>query len=251
MPHGLPHCVDRPRRSRRMPHPVIALVLSMTSTLGTAPSSEVSVRYDPAGSPRAEQARKLLKESGALKTRIRVPQPVKVVAKDCGSPEAIWDHGERRITICYQLVDKVRTTMKGIAETEEVDSAAAAARMDGALSVLFHHQLGHALTTLNGMRDSEGQADRFAALTLAADAPKRVVSAAEARHLLAGHTGVDHLSGLTQSATFACLLYGSDPGKHAEIAKGGWVPAERAPSCADEYARVKTALGSMAVKAGT
>ncbi|MEO3790971.1 DUF4344 domain-containing metallopeptidase [Nonomuraea sp. B10E15] len=234
-----------------MPHPVIALVLSMTSTLGTAPPSEVSVRYDPAGSPRAEQARKLLKDSGALKTKIRVPRPVKVVAKDCGSPRAIWDHAERRMTICYQLVDKVRTTMKGIAETEEVDAKDAAARMDGALSMLFHHQLGHALTTLNGMPDSEGQADQFAALTLAADAPKRVVSAAEARHLLAGHTGVDHLSGLTQSATFACLLYGSDPGKHAEIARGGWVPAERAPSCADEYARVRTALGSMAVKAGT
>ncbi|TDC05135.1 hypothetical protein E1267_20505 [Nonomuraea longispora] len=239
-----------PRRSRRMPHPLIALVLSMTSTLGTAPSAEVSVRYELAGSPRAEQARKLLRDSDALKTKIKVPQPVKVVAKDCGSPEALWDHAERRITICYQLVDEVRRTMKGIAETEEVGSGAASARMDGALSVVFHHQLGHALTTLNGMRDSEGQADQFAALTLAADAPKRVVPAAEARHLLAGHTGVDHLSGPTESATFACLLYGSDPVKHAEIAKGGWVPAERAPSCADEYARVNTALGSMAVKAG-
>ncbi|MEV0389615.1 DUF4344 domain-containing metallopeptidase [Nonomuraea sp. NPDC050643] len=234
-----------------MPHPVIALVLSMTSTLGAAPAPELSVRYERPDSPRAEQAKRLLKESGALKTGIRLPQPVKVVARDCDEPATSWNHDEREITICYSLVDKVRRTMKGLAETEETDPRAAAARMDGALAVLFHHQLGHALTTLNGMQDSDGQADQFAALTLTADAPKRVVPAAEARHLLAGHTGIDHLSGLDASAAFTCLLYGADPAKYGRIAESGWVPAERAPSCTGEYNRVKAAIGSMAVKAGS
>ncbi|MGN9838440.1 DUF4344 domain-containing metallopeptidase [Nonomuraea sp. H19] len=232
-----------------MPHPLIALVLSMTSTLGTAPSPELTVRYEPAGSPRAEQARQLLKDSEALKTEIKLPQPVKVVARDCDRAAATWDREERRITICYSLVDNVRRTLTGISETEEADSRTTHARIDAALAVLFHHQLGHALATMNGLADGEEQADQFAALTLASDAPKRVVRAAEARHLLAGHAGVDHLSGLAESATFACLLYGGDPAKYAAIARGGWVPAERAPSCADEYNRVKSAIGSMAVKA--
>jgi hypothetical protein len=234
-----------------MPHPVIALVLSMTSTLGAAPSPELSVRYERPDSAQAEQARKLLKDSGTLKTRIRLPKPVKVVVRDCDSPSAAWDREGRRITICYSLVDQVRRTMTGLSQTEEADARTTDARMDGALAVLFHHQLGHALSSLNGLEDSHAQADRFAALTLAADTPERVVAAAEARHLLAGHTGIDHLSGLAESATFACLLYGSDTGKHARIAQGGWVPAERAPSCADEYQRVKSAIGSMAVKVGT
>ncbi|MEV6032291.1 DUF4344 domain-containing metallopeptidase [Nonomuraea sp. NPDC052116] len=234
-----------------MPHPLIALVLSMTSTLGAAPSSDLSVRYEQPGSPGAEQARKLLKDGETLKTRIRLPASVKVVARDCDAPEATWDLEERRITICYQLVDKVRHVMDGISETEETDARTRSARMDGALAVLFHHQLGHALTTLNGLADSEEQADHFAALTLASDAPKRVVAAAEARHLLAGHAGIDHLSGPPESATFSCLLYGADPGKYDRIAQGGWVPPERAPTCADEYDRVRSAVGSMAVKAGT
>ncbi|SEG59860.1 Putative metallopeptidase [Nonomuraea solani] len=234
-----------------MAHPVMALVLSVTSTLGAAPAPELSVRYERAGSPSAEQAREALKESKVLKTRIRLPESIEVVARDCDEPTASWDHDKRQITICYSMVGKIRTTIKGLSETEETSTKAAATRLDGALTVLFHHELGHALTTLNGMQDSDEQADRFAALTLAADAPKRVVAAAEARHLLAGHIGGEHLSGLEESATFACLLYGSDPGKYARIVKGGWVPAERAPSCAGEYDRVKSAIGSMAVKAGT
>ncbi|MFC4114924.1 DUF4344 domain-containing metallopeptidase [Nonomuraea zeae] len=232
-----------------MPHPVIALVLlSMTtSTLGAAPAPELSVRYERPDSPRAEQARKLLKDSGALKTRIRLPKPVKVVARDCDEADARWDGGKRRITICYSLVDKVRRTMTGIAETEEADARTTKARTEGALAVLFHHQLGHALSAMNGLGDSHAQADQFAALTLAADAPAHVVPAPEARHLLAGHAGIDHLSGPDESATFACLLYGSDPARHARIAQGGWVPAERAPACAGEYDRVKSTIGSMAV----
>ncbi|MFC7589279.1 DUF4344 domain-containing metallopeptidase [Nonomuraea antimicrobica] len=149
------------------------------------------------------------------------------------------------------MVDRVRGTIKGISETEETDARAAGARLDGALTVLFHHQLGHALTTLNGLTDSSGQADQFAALTLPADAPERVVAAAEARHLLAGHLDLDHLSGRAESATFACLLYGADPAKYGRIAEGGWVPAERAPSCPGEYRRVKAAIGDRAVKVGT
>ncbi|MFI7639926.1 DUF4344 domain-containing metallopeptidase [Nonomuraea sp. NPDC049400] len=234
-----------------MPHPLIALVLSMTSTLGAAPSSELSVRYEQPDSPRAEQARKLLKDSGALETGIRLPAPIKVVARDCDSAEATWDHDERRITICYQVVDKARQVLDGISETEEADAGTRSARVDAALSVLFHQQLGHALTTLNGLPDSDAQADQFAALTLPVDASKRVVAAAEARHLLAGHTGIDGLSGTAESATFSCLLYGADPGKYRRIAQGGWVPPERVPSCADEHNRVRSAIGSMAVKADT
>ncbi|MEO3871751.1 DUF4344 domain-containing metallopeptidase [Nonomuraea sp. B12E4] len=232
-----------------MPHPVIALVLSMTSTLGAAPSTGLSVRYEPAGSPQAEQARELLKDSDVLKTRIRLPEPVKVVARDCDSPTATWDRAEREITICYSLVDKVRRTMEGISETEEADAKVAATRTDGALAALFHHELGHALTTLNGMSDSDPQADEFAALTLPVDAPGSVVPAAEARHLLAaGHAGIDHLSGMAESATFACLLYGADPTRYDRIARGGWIPAERVPTCVNDYNRVKSAIGSKAVK---
>ncbi|MEV0234210.1 DUF4344 domain-containing metallopeptidase [Nonomuraea sp. NPDC050786] len=234
-----------------MPHPLIALVLSMTSTLGAAPSPELSVSYEQPGSPRAEQARKLLEESGALETGIRLPAPVEVVARDCDAARATWEHEERRITICYQLADQARRVLDGISETEEADAGTGSARVDAALSVLFHHELGQALTTLNGLPESDGQADRFAALTLLADAPERVVAAAEARHLLAGHTGIEGLSGPAESATFACLLYGADPGKYRRIAEGGWVPPERAPSCVDEYDRVRSAIGSMAVKAGT
>ncbi|MFC5822304.1 DUF4344 domain-containing metallopeptidase [Nonomuraea insulae] len=234
-----------------MPHPVIALILSVTSTLGTAPSPGLSVSYENPGSPRAEQARRLLKDSDALKTKIKLPEEIKVVARDCDSPSATWDHDKREITICYSLVSEIRSTVKGISQTEESDEKATKARLNGALTMLFHHELGHALTTLDGMTDSHAQADQFAALTLAADRPKRVVAAAEARHLLAGHAGIDHLSGMEESATFACLLYGSDPAKYGRIAQGGWVPADRAPSCAGEYNRVKSAIGDKAVKVGT
>jgi hypothetical protein len=226
-----------------MPHSLIALVLSMTSTLGAAPSPELTVRYEPPGSPRAEQARTLLKESDALRTKVRPPKPVEVVARDCDEPKATWDRDERRITICYSLVDKIRRTLTGISQTEEADPRATARRVDAALTVLFHHQLGHALAAANGLPGGEEQADQFAALTLVSDAPKRVVAAAEARHLLAGHAGVPHFSGLDESAAFACLLYGADPAKYGRIVQGGWVPAERAPSCATEYDRVKSAAG--------
>ncbi|MBF8192902.1 hypothetical protein ITP53_45945 [Nonomuraea sp. K274] len=233
-----------------MPHSLIALVLSMTSTLGAAPAPELTVSYESAVAPRAEQARKLLKDSGVLRTRIKLPQPIRVVARDCDKPATTWDREDRRITLCYSLVDKVRRTLTGIAETEESDTRTTAARVDGALAVLFHQQLGRALSTLNGLPDSDERADQFAALTLASDAPQQAAPAAEARHLLADHPEVEPLSGIRESATFACLLYGADPARNQRIAQGGWVPAERVPTCADEYNRVKSTIGSMAVKAG-
>ncbi|WP_185844497.1 DUF4344 domain-containing metallopeptidase [Nonomuraea sp. WAC 01424] len=226
-----------------MPNPLIALVLSLTSTLGTAPS----VRYEPAGTARDQHARKLLKDSGVLRTRL---DGVEVVARGCDSPRATWNDGKRRITICYSLVTKINRTITGISETEEADSRTTPARVDGALAALYHHQLGHALAALNGLPGDGEQADRFAALTLTARDSRHVVAAAEARHLLAAHTDADHLSGTAASATFACLLYGADPAKYARIAKGGWVPAERAPSCRAEYDRARSDLGSLAVKVG-
>ncbi|MEW9547457.1 DUF4344 domain-containing metallopeptidase [Nonomuraea sp. NPDC050783] len=236
-----------------MPHPLVALALSMASTLGSAPApaaAEPAVRYEPAGSPGAEQARRLLQDSGALRTGIRLPEPVEVVARDCGEPAATWDAGQRRITICYALVDEVRRTLDGISTTEEADDRTAERRVEAALAALYHHQLGHALATMNGLpAGGEGQADQLAALTLAADRPADAVPAAEARHLLAaGHGGLDHLKGTAESATFGCLLYGADPAANAAIAKGGWVPAQRAPSCAAEYERVRAAVGSLVVK---
>ncbi|MDP4504851.1 DUF4344 domain-containing metallopeptidase [Nonomuraea turcica] len=224
-----------------MPHSLLALVL--TSTLGAAPSPELTVRYEPAGSPRAEHARQVLKDSGALKIGIKLPKPVEVVARDCDEPSATWDGEDRRITICYSLVGKIRRTLTGIAQTEEADARTTNRRVDGALTALFHHELGHAQGAMKGLPGGASRADQFAALTLASEPPKRVAAAAEARHLLAEHTGLDDLSGPEEAATFACLLYGADPAKHVRIAQGGWVPAERAPTCADEYNRVKSAIG--------
>ncbi|QYC39126.1 hypothetical protein Nocox_07505 [Nonomuraea coxensis DSM 45129] len=235
-----------------MPHPLAALALSMASALGAAPTpsppaaSPPAVRFEPAGSERAEQARRLLKESDALRTKIRLPRAVEVVARDCDGRSAAWDAQESRITICYSMVDRMDRTLTGISETEEADARAADRRLDAALTAFFHHELGHALGTLGGLEDPEGQADTLAALTLAADRPGQAVPAAEARHLLAaGHAGLGHLAGEEESATFACLLYGADPAANAAIAKGGWVPAERAPSCAGEYQEARAAAGPL------
>ncbi|MED7927051.1 DUF4344 domain-containing metallopeptidase [Nonomuraea sp. LP-02] len=247
-----------------MPLPLAALALSMVSALGAAPTpsppaaSPPDVRFEPAGSERAEQARRLLKESGALRTKIRLPRAVEVVARDCDGRSAPWDARESRITICYSLVDRLESTLTGISETEEADARTTGRRIEAALTAFFHHELGHALDDASGtpdgppdaLPDTADQADRLAALTLTADRPEQAIAAAEARHLLAaGHTGLGHLAGEEESATFACLLYGADPARNAAIAKGGWVPADRAPSCAAEYQQAKSAAGPLIIKA--
>ncbi|MEV5553430.1 DUF4344 domain-containing metallopeptidase [Nonomuraea wenchangensis] len=238
-----------------MPHSLAALALSMASALGAAPTpsppaaSPPAVRFEPAGSERAEQARRLLKESDALRTKIRPPRAVEVVARDCDGRSAAWDARESRITICYSLVDRLRSTLNGISETEEADARTAGRRVEAALTAFFHHELGHALGTLGGLPDDAGRADRLAALTLVADRPEQAIPAAEARHLLAaGHAGLGHLAGEEESATFACLLYGADPVRNAAIAKGGWVPADRAPSCAAEYQQARSDAGPLISK---
>ncbi|WP_336212371.1 DUF4344 domain-containing metallopeptidase [Nonomuraea sp. LPB2021202275-12-8] len=233
-----------------MPHPQVAgataLVLGL-SPLVTAPV-EPSVRYEAADSAQSEQARRVLQDSGALTTTTRLPEPISVVARDCDSPEATWDREERRITICYSLVTRVQKTLQGISETEEADARTTTARVHGALSVLFHHKLGHALASLHDLDGGEELADRFAALTLTASRPPagRVVPAAEARHLLAWHGGVPHLKGPARSATFACLVYGADTTAYGRVAKGGSVPPERTPTCAAEHDKARTELGGLA-----
>ncbi|WP_431896487.1 DUF4344 domain-containing metallopeptidase [Nonomuraea sp. bgisy101] len=165
----------------------------------------------------------------------RLPGGLALVAKDCGKPEARWDHERRRIVYCYELATTTDATMKGIAETEE--SGDPAATTAGALTAVLHQQMGHALIALNGLEASDALADRFAALTLASAAPRRVVAAAHGHYLtVAGRP--------ERSFDFECLLYGADPKAHARIASAGWVPAERAPGCVREYGQARESLGS-------
>ncbi|MEU6997316.1 DUF4344 domain-containing metallopeptidase [Nonomuraea sp. NPDC046570] len=223
-----------------------ALVLGLPAQAATG--DPVQVRYERPGSSSTAKAALLLRESGVLRTRLRLPDKVTVVAKDCGAPKASWDHERRRITFCYELVKQLSKTLTGIAETEETLDRRHDTRVDAALAVLFHHQLGHAATSLYGMRSPSAEAlpDRFAALTLTAEygrQPKTVIAAAEARHLLGSNAPLHHLGGPTESATFACHLYGASPKAHGRIASAGWLPADRAPGCAQEYSRLKTDLG--------
>ncbi|MFI6320060.1 DUF4344 domain-containing metallopeptidase [Nonomuraea sp. NPDC050556] len=112
-----------------------------------------------------------------------------------------------------------------ILETEEGDLRRVPQLTKGAMAVIDRVKLA----------TSEEQA----ALSLANTKDKRLIlAAAEARHLLAGNTTIDHLG----SPTLACILYGSNPHAYRRIRTQGWVPADRAPGCAAEYESVKLSL---------
>ena len=213
------------------------------------------VVYNPSKNPNHEQYRELFVSNRifdgvaeSLNRTVRLPRSVDINTVSCNTINAFYDPLGKRIIICYELLDYFLGIFKATAkDNAELGNAVMGATMFGLV-----HEIGHGLIDLldlPAVGREEDSADQLATLTLMASGDQGVAMALAGAHWFRLQSKTGHKTPFWDEHAFdeqrfyniLCLVFGSDPFKHAAFIEAGYLPEERARRCPAEYARIKKA----------
>ena len=214
-------------------------------------SGRVQVKFKK---PRAKKLKKLAKVlkreatfkklAADLEKRLRLPGDLPIVFEECGVANAFYDPEERRVSMCYELVEHFHRGFEDIYDDpDEV--------MDAALGATFHtylHEVGHALVDMLKLpitgreEDAVDQLATYVLLDYGEEGEQMAIDGAEAFVLDEDEDPVfwgEHALGVQRFYSILCLIYGKDPDKNDDLVNGDYLPEERAERCPEEYAQLK------------
>jgi hypothetical protein len=217
--------------------------------------------YIPPESPALKDYHQYLVESqlfddvvAGLNQTIALPRNLTIVFGECGEVNAFFDASQTRVVMCYEWLAFMHVQFSKVYEDR---AAAEAAALDATIFV-FQHELGHALVHLLELPitgKEEDAVDDLATLILLHEwegGDDSALNAAEAFYMLgeeeeaAGDAAAEgaveslpyydeHSLGKQRYYQIACIVYGSDPEKFADLVGNEGLPEARAVRCPGEY----------------
>jgi hypothetical protein len=190
----------------------------------------------------------------SLNQQFRLPRDVEVKTAECGENNAFFDPEAHSITLCYELVAQLQQQ----ARAQQLPPAEQEAYLEGVLSFVFLHELGHALIhelALPATGREEDAADQLAVVSLLGDPDNDseqvfAHSVAQIGHVATwfqlNASGQYEMAALADSHALdeqrfynvMCWLYGARPEAFDDMIRDGQLPAERAEGCPDEYQQI-------------
>lgn len=182
-----------------------------------------------------------------LKARIALPFDIAVEFENCGGPDSFYDEDERKILICYELIDAYYDLFSPSVKA----SAARDEATKDAIVAMFLHEVAHAL--ISGWRlpitgREEDAADQFSTLWLLnsiTDGDQMALNAARSFKLLAElekdqEKDYSDSHSLDEQRFFniVCLVYGREPERYEYLIRSDVLPGRRAYECEQDYARL-------------
>ncbi len=194
-----------------------------------------------------KDARLLENAAAKLNEALILPRDIYLRTKDCKEVNAFYDANDRSVTMCYELMEHFYRTFKNAGTADEQ----AYAKMNDAVRFVFLHEIAHALIDqykLPVAGNEEDAADRCSAYInlkeLGGEGVRAVYAAADAFAIESKQgdnsqrsLADEHLLREQRFYNSLCMIYGSDPEKHAKILDDGYLPKERAVRCRGEYQR--------------
>ena len=194
-----------------------------------------------------KEAQLLENAAEKLNEALALPADIFLRTKDCKDVNAFYDGEDRSVTICYELMEHFFRTFK----TEGIGEDKAYGKMNDAVRFVFLHEIGHALIhqyKLPVAGNEEDAADRCSAYInlkeLGEEGVRAVYAAADAFAIESKQSenskrnlADEHLLQEQRFYNSLCMIYGSDPAKHARILDNGYLPKQRAARCQGEYQR--------------
>ncbi len=182
-----------------------------------------------------------------LNEALILPRNILLRTKDCKEINAFYDPNDRTVTMCYELMEHFYRTFKSAGTPDEK----AYEKMNDAVRFVFLHEIGHALIDqykLPVAGNEEDAADRCSAYInlkeLGQEGVRAVYAAADAFAIESKQSdnsrrnlADEHLLREQRFYNSLCMIYGSNPQKHAKIVDEGYLPKERAVRCKGEYQR--------------
>ncbi len=219
-------------------------------------SNGFSVTYNPSKEPAHDSYRQIFVQNRVfenvaegLNKTVRLPSNVEIQTVDCGTVNAFYDPNNKRIIVCYELLDYFLGMFKPTAKNDDELGNA----VMGAVMFAFFHEAGHGLIhvlDLPAVGREEDSVDQLATLTLIAGGDPGVAMALSGAYwfqLQAQQTGNktpfwdEHAFDSQRFYNILCLIYGSAPEKYGEFVTSGNLPADRAKRCPEEYAKINKA----------
>jgi hypothetical protein len=208
----------------------------------------MSLRY-VATAERLKQFR-LLEQLSEFFSPIRLPHSFTMQTAECGGVNAYYSPPQRRIVLCYELVESVERVAPKVGEPSEFTYQEVVA---GALVGVLLHELGHAVFDMSEVpvigreEDAADAISTFIALQFSKDVARTVVRGyAYLSKVSFGYRSPlywdEHGTGMQRYYNTLCLAYGGAPDMFGEFVAKGDLPRSRAEGCAREYQKVKRAF---------
>lgn len=210
------------------------------------------VEYDEVEDARYEKIneqlrdQKLLEKAATdLNKNLALPHDITLVTRDCGEINAYYRKADRKVTICYEIMDFYYNLFRR-GDNEERE---ATQKMFDAMQFIFLHEVGHALIDAYGLPiagNEEDAADRLSSYInlkeLDDKGSRAAIAAAEAFDLQSKSQDAKELPfydehSLDQQRFYniLCQLYGSNESKYEVLVTKNLLPEQRAVRCPNEF----------------
>jgi len=189
----------------------------------------------------------------------KLPIDVTLKTVGCDGVDNAW-YQRPTMTICYEYLDNIEKT------APKETTAVGITPQDAVIGQLFYvvgHEMGHAMFDLLNVPlfgRPEDAADQFAAylmLKLGKDQARRLIGGAaytykdyvEVKKVAVPQTAFADVHGAPMQRLYnmLCMAYGADPKDFGDLIDKGYLPAQRAKSCHNEYGEVNFAFQQLIV----
>ncbi|MFM9033560.1 MAG: DUF4344 domain-containing metallopeptidase [Mycobacterium sp.] len=212
--------------------------------------------YEKAASGQALAGRSLMMRNHILENAaekvnatIKLPQDIALVGAECNEPNAYWDSGKKRITLCYEDALLSLRSFQAAGDADPIPAAVNATR------ATFYHELAHAAIDLGGLpitgKEEDASDQLVVYLLLTPDENGNVEPGAEQavrdyarmfEHYAESEGDLEeadladkHPVDQARMYNMLCWMYGSNPAKFERLVTDGELPESRAVGCEDEY----------------
>jgi hypothetical protein len=244
----------------------LALVGLAAPAAADAPRpNRILIEYVPPKNPDHQKIYEDLKRRQGLEklqeifSPFKLPIDVTLKTVGCDGVDNAW-YQRPTMTICYEYLDNIAKT------APKETTAAGITPQDAVIGQLFYvvgHEMGHAMFDLLNVPlfgKPEDAADQFAAylmLKLGKDQARRVIGGAaytykdyvEIKKVAVPQTAFADVHGAPMQRLYnmLCIAYGADPKDFGDLIDKGYLPAQRAKSCHNEFGEVNFAFQQLIV----
>ncbi len=225
---------------------------SLSLAQAIADEGDLVLTYEVAEDAELEAVRLVLESGGffdeliaGLNEEFAFPQDIQVVFTECGTVNAFYDPEAVQISMCYELIAYYAALF---ADEDTSPEELEAHVIDSGLFTFFH-ELGHALVDqyeLPITGREEDVVDEFAMLALLEYGEEGewaaiigmlqfAFDAAQEAELENLPYWGEHALSAQRFYSMACLIYGSNPERFADLVGDDGLPEERAAQCPYEY----------------
>jgi hypothetical protein len=181
-----------------------------------------------------------------LNRRLALPVDIGLRYAECGEAGAFYETGERRISLCLEMVERLAEDFSSSLD----DDADLAEAVTGAIRFIVLHEVGHALVDVLELpitgREEDAVDQLSAWLLIGDEAGDAAVLSAAAAFAISGEShglgesdfANEHSLDQQRYFSMVCWVYGRDPARHADLVGLSGLPPARAEGCAAEYARL-------------